>query len=190
MVAPTQGLEYRPTLYLWLIVLFGVFPLIYLMGQVTFCIIAVVFRILRGLFRFLYYDDDEEERALRLAKAKLERKRRRHQQRVREALLAVAGKNGSVRSENHSIANGNRVTKIDVNHEPKPSTSHTHNRHRHHNEDPRHTAANLTPPTTADMPSDVSDSLASEYDEEIAKIVGNGVQERAKFVTDKVQNLG
>ena len=40
------------------------------------------------------------------------------------------------------------------------------------------------------MPSDVSDSLASEYDEEIAKIVGNGVQEQAKLVADKVQNLG
>lgn len=77
MVAPSCCLEYRPTAYFWLILLFVVFPAIYLCGKVVGCIITVLLRVLRGLCRFLLWDEADYEEEAKLLAAEHEAEVRR-----------------------------------------------------------------------------------------------------------------
>lgn len=61
MVSPSCCLEYRPTLHLCFIVLFVIFPTIYLCGKVVGCFLTVLLRVLRGICRFLLWDDADYE---------------------------------------------------------------------------------------------------------------------------------
>lgn len=62
-MGPSCCMEFRPTIYAWLILFFVVFPLIYISGRVMCCVVWVLFRVLRGLFKFLiqFFHDDEAD---------------------------------------------------------------------------------------------------------------------------------
>ncbi|KJH53561.1 hypothetical protein DICVIV_00306 [Dictyocaulus viviparus] len=68
MVSPSCGLEYQPTAAFWGILLFIVFPFIYLTGKVVGTLLTVLLRVLRGLCRFLLWDDDDYEEEMELLK--------------------------------------------------------------------------------------------------------------------------
>ncbi|CAI4226805.1 unnamed protein product [Auanema sp. JU1783] len=61
MVAPSCCLEYRPTIYFWLILFFVVFPCLYITGRVITCAIEVLLRMLWAVISFIYWDSEEDD---------------------------------------------------------------------------------------------------------------------------------
>ncbi|VDM54451.1 unnamed protein product [Angiostrongylus costaricensis] len=92
MVSPSCCLEYRPTATLLAILLFIVFPFIYMTGKVVGTVLEVLLRVLRGLCRILLWDDedyDEENEKMRLEQLYIEQEKkdelhRRHDKRGRK----------------------------------------------------------------------------------------------------------
>lgn len=98
MVSPSCCLEYRPTATLLAILLFIVFPFIYLTGKVVGTTLQVLLRVLRGLCRILLWDDedyDEENEKLRLVQQYIEQEkenalRRRQEKRLKRRVIDTA----------------------------------------------------------------------------------------------------
>ncbi|KAK6030140.1 hypothetical protein OSTOST_03737 [Ostertagia ostertagi] len=117
MVAPSCCLEYRPTATFWAILLFIVFPVIYLAGKVVGTVITVLFRVLRGLYKLVLWDDvdfeeEQEQEELRLERqarllekeqARIERRQERALRRHQAVALECTKKNEKMTS---LMANG------------------------------------------------------------------------------------
>ncbi|GMT05868.1 hypothetical protein PENTCL1PPCAC_28042 [Pristionchus entomophagus] len=59
----TSPMEYTPTLYAWLILIFCVFPLIGLSYKVISTVLLVILRVLYSVYLWIYYDADERGNA-------------------------------------------------------------------------------------------------------------------------------
>ncbi|VDO51012.1 unnamed protein product [Haemonchus placei] len=99
MVAPSCCLEYRPTPTFWAILVLGVFPSIYLAGKVVGTVITVLFRVLRGILKFLLWDDEDYEEELETRRLEMraiamqkeeERIKRRHERTLKRLQATVA----------------------------------------------------------------------------------------------------
>ncbi|WKX90139.1 hypothetical protein Q1695_009183 [Nippostrongylus brasiliensis] len=92
MVAPSCCLEYRPTWQFWAILIFIVFPFIYLAGTVFGTVLMVLARILRALCKWALWDEEdyqEEAEELRQEKqaAQLDKEEARKRRRKERLIL-------------------------------------------------------------------------------------------------------
>ncbi|CAD6197858.1 unnamed protein product [Caenorhabditis auriculariae] len=173
MVAPSCCLEYRPTATLLFIILFVIFPLIYVCGRVTTCALTIVFRIAKGLCQFLFFEPEEldEEVSKQLEereKRRAERRRRREQKiQLKAQLLRAQFVEASVTADPVELMLNGDIAPLtalpDV-----PTTTVT------------------TTKVVVEKSSDISDSLNSENETE--EFVANGVDHHRKPLNGVLTN--